>query len=251
MQRPSHTNQRVVSRRRLLRGLAALGGAGALAAAGAFSQRPRVVILPNEAGESEDSSRPPIVGRDEWGALPVDHSARNEGGHYDSEGNPWGWYTYAGDLRESYQTLIVHHSAVYKADGRATLLEIQRLHRQDRGWADVGYHYMLDLDGAIYEGRNLRARGAHTQGRNTGSAGVCLLGDFRFRAPPSAQWEALIALGRWLAAELELTHLAAHSQFNEATVCPGARVIEQLSAVAELLGVGYGVDGYLPAAPRL
>ena len=251
MRGPKHTNQGEVSRRRWLRGLAALGGIGALGAAGVLSERPQVVILPNEAEASRDSARPLIVSRDEWGALPVDHSARNERGHYDSEVNPWGWYTYAGDLRDSYQTLIVHHSAVYKADGHATLLEIQRLHREDRGWADVGYHYMLDVDGAIYAGRDLLARGAHTAGRNTGSAGVCLLGDFRFRAPPPAQWQALIALGRWLVSELDLTHIAAHSQFNESTVCPGARVLGQLPALAELLGVGYGTHGYLPAASRL
>ena len=49
------------------------------------------------------------------------------------------------------------------------------------GWADVGYHYLVDKDGTIYEGRNIAIRGAHTQGHNTGSAGVCLLGDFRYR----------------------------------------------------------------------
>lgn len=240
----------------MLRKLAAVGGAGALAAlsgvaAGVFCERPRVVVLPNKAGSTEDAVRPLIVSRDEWGALPVDHGARNESGHYQSGVNPGGWYSYAGELRDSYQTLVVHHSAVYKADGLATLLEIQRLHRGDRGWADVGYHFMLDVDGAIYQGRELGVRGVHTQGRNTGSAGVCLLGDFRYRSPPTAQWDALVALGRWLVAELELTHVAAHSQFNEGTVCPGARVIERLSALAELLGVGYGVDGYVPAALRL
>lgn len=247
-----HTNKRQVSRRRWLRNLAAAGGAGVLAAlggaaAGVFSRRPRVVVLPNAAELSTDGARPPIISRDEWGGLPVNHDARNERGHYQSGVNPFGWYEYAGDLRDSYQTLVVHHSAFYKADGRATLLEVQRLHRGDRGWADVGYHYMLDVDGAIFEGRELGVRGVHTQGRNTGSAGVCLLGDFRFRAPPQAQWEALVALGRWLIAELELTHLAGHSQFNESTVCPGARVTEQLSALAVALGVGFGVDGYIPA----
>lgn len=253
MQRKTHTNQRKVSRRRVLRNLAAAGGAGALAAlagaaAGVFSERPRVQILPNAAELPDVASRPLIISRDEWGALPVDHGARNERGHYQSGVNPFGWYVYAGDLRDSYQTLVVHHSAFYKASGRATLLEVQRLHRRDRGWADVGYHFMLDVDGAIYAGRDLRARGVHTQGRNTGSAGVCLLGDFRYRAPSPAQWGALVALGRWLIAELALTHIAAHNQFNEGTVCPGPRVIEQLYALAELLGVGYGVDGYIPAA---
>ena len=180
-----HTNQPEVSRRRMLRRLG-IGGAGALAAlsgaaAGIFSRRPHVVVLPNEADPTESRARPPIVSRGEWGALPVDHSARNERGRYDSGLNPDGWYVYAGDLRDSYQTLVAHHSAFYEASGRATLLEVQRLHRGDRGWADVGYHFMIDVDGAIYEGRDLGVRGVHTQGRNTGSAGVCLLGDFRYR----------------------------------------------------------------------
>lgn len=253
MQRPSHRNLGKVSRRRLLRRLAAVGGAGVLAAlggaaAGIFSERPRIVVLPKAAGTSEVAARPPIISRDDWGALPVNHSARNERGFYESGVNPEGWYVYAGDLRDSYQTLVAHHSAFYKANGRATLLEVQRLHRDDRGWADVGYHFMLDVDGAIYAGRDLGVRGVHTQGRNTGSVGVCLLGDFRYRSPSQAQWSALIALGRWLVAELALTHIAAHNQFNEGTVCPGPRVTDQLSALAELLGVGYGVDGYIPAA---
>lgn len=252
MEHKRHQEQRSVSRRRMLRRLAAIAGGGALAsigaaAAGVYSRRPRLVVLPNEADMLDDHTRPAIISREAWGALPVDHAARNERGHYQSGVNPFGWYEYAGDLRDSYQTLVVHHSAFYKADGRATLLEVQRLHRGDRGWADVGYHFMLDVDGAIYAGRDLGVRGVHTQGRNTGSVGVCMLGDFRYRAPPPAQWDALVVLGRWLVAELELTHLAGHSQFNEATVCPGARVIEQLAALAELLGVGFGVDGYIPA----
>ena len=207
-----------------------------------------MVVLPHGGEQVNDAHRPPIISREEWGALPVDAMARNEGGLYEKGVNPEGWYVYSGDLRNSYQTLVIHHSAFYKASGIATLREVQRLHREDRGWADVGYHFMVDMDGTIYAGRNLGARGVHTQGHNTGSAGICLLGDFRFRSPAKAQWDALIALSSWLADELDLTHLAAHSQFNKGTVCPGATVLEQLSGLATLLGVEYGVDGYVPTA---
>ncbi len=253
MARPPQTNQCKVSRRRMLRRLAVVGAASALAglggaAAGVFGERPRVVVLPNGDGLFNVAQRPNIVSRDEWGALPVNSMARNESGIYKKGVNPEGWYVYLGDLRDSYQTLVIHHSAFYEVNGIATLLEVQRLHRDDRGWADVGYHFMVDMDGAIYEGRNLGVRGIHTQGHNSGSAGVCLLGDFRFRSPSQAQWDALIALSCWLVDELDLTHLAAHSQFNKGTVCPGATVLEQLSALATLLGVEYGVDGYVPTA---
>ncbi len=251
-----------ISRRGLLRRLGIVGAAGGVFAAGAglgawLSGGPRIVVLPHgaappgqgrPAASANARAGPRIISREDWGALPVDLSARNEYGLYDGASNPYGWYAYSGDLAESYQTLVAHHSAFYAADGVATLLEVQRLHRQDRGWADIGYHFLVDKDGTIYAGRSLAARGVHTAGHNTGSAGVCFLGDFREEAPPAAQWSALIALGRWLVTELELTHIAAHNQFNWGTVCPGAKVVEGLPGLAEALGLAYGVDGYVPSA---
>ena len=141
---------------------------------------------------------------------------------------PYGWYVYQGDLRDNYQTLIVHHSSFYEADARATLLEVQRLHRDDRQWADIGYHFLIDIDGTIYEGRDLSARGVHTMGHNTGSAGLCLLGDYRFVLPPQEQLDATEALCRWLGDELAVTHLGGHSQFNPSTLCPGAALLGRL-----------------------
>lgn len=239
-----------LSRRDLLRRLVVLGTLGGVAAAtvARLHSPTRVVVLPF-GGEADPSANPPaIVSRDEWGALPLDVAARNEPGLYHKSSNPAGRYLYAGDLRDNYQTLVLHHSALYQADGLATMLEVQRLHRDDRGWADIGYHYLVDRDGTIYEGRDVGLRGVHTQGHNTGSAGVCLLGDFRYQSPAQAQWDGLIALSRWLIAELALTHLAAHNQFNTGTLCPGAKVLKQLPALAKSLGVDYGIDGYLPTA---
>ncbi len=249
MPRQPHTENRKLSRRDLLRRLAVLGSLSGLAgvALSRLNRPRRVVVLPY-GGKTGSEGPPTIISRAAWGALPVDVSAPNEHGLYQKGVNPTGWYVYPGDLRASYQTLVIHHSAFYQADGIATLLEVQRLHREDRGWADVGYHYLVDRDGAIYEGRNIGVRGAHTQGRNTGSAGLCLLGDFRYKSPTRAQWEGLVALSRWLIAELDLTHLAAHNQFNEATLCPGATVLKQLPALAESLGVDYGIEGYVPTA---
>lgn len=243
-----HAEKRKLSRRDILQRLAWVG---ALAGLGGFTfvgmrGRPRVVVvLPFDGDESPGPKLPRIISRDAWGALPVDYEARNERGIYEAGLNPAGWYVYPGDLRESYQTLVVHHSAFYKSSGAETLLEIQRLHREERGWADVGYHYMVDLDGSIYAGRDLAARGVHTQGHNTGSAGVCLLGDFRHRTPPQAQWDGLTALSRWLVAKLALTHLAAHNHFNPNTLCPGATVLDHLPALAQHLSIDYGADGYV------
>ena len=235
-----------LTRRRFL-GLAAGVGAG-MTAVGWMASRSPVSSGPTPSPSLSSVARPAIVSRADWGALPVDVSARNEHGYYEKISNPEGWYVYPDDLRDSYQTVVIHHSAFYLGDGSSTLMEVQRLHREDRAWADIAYHFMADKDGIIYEGRDLSARGAHTQGHNTGSVGLCLLGDFRFEAPPSAQLQAVTALNRWLAWRLRLTHLAGHRQFNDWTVCPGIHVSSQLENLARLAGLQFGTDGYKAAA---
>ena len=83
---------------------------------------------------------PDMVSRAEWGALAPNYTARNENGLY-SETNPEGWQNYTTEeLREIYRTVVVHHSVIYGNDDLSTVLEVQNTHREDRGWADVGYH---------------------------------------------------------------------------------------------------------------
>lgn len=258
MSKRRHTSRGTITRRQFLRGSAWIGaGAAFFGAVAAFygannlSWRSQVVVLPNGAQRPEQAQvddGPVIVGREAWGALPVNHSARNENGTYQKRSNPEGWYRYPPNLRASYQTLIIHHSAFYKSSGLDTLLEIQRLHRDDRGWADIGYHFLIDKLGTIYEGRDLNVRGAHTASYNTGSAGICLMGDFRSLAPPARQVEAAQSLIPWLVDKLAPTHLAGHQHFNAGTACPGTYVIERLQDLADAANLQYGIEGYVPAA---
>ena len=111
----------------MIQGLALAGavGVGGLGTA-LLRKRPRVAVVPHGddlPSASLTVNRPPIVSRRDWGALPVNHAARNEQGFYERGRNPEGWYVYEGSLRDSYQTLIIHHSSFYEADGMATLLE--------------------------------------------------------------------------------------------------------------------------------
>lgn len=55
------------------------------------------------------------------------------------------------------------------------IAEIDRWHRA-RGWAGIGYHYVIDRDGSIGKGRPLSRVGAHTRGHNRDSVGICLIG---------------------------------------------------------------------------
>jgi hypothetical protein len=192
--------------------------------------------------------KPVVVDRATWGALQPNINARNEKGYYNKETNPEGWYIYPDRLQAVYQTLVVHHSAFYEGDGKSTLAEVQRAHHEDRGWADVGYHFMIDKDGTIYEGRDLTVRGAHVSGYNTGSVGVCMFGDFRFEAPSQDQLNALYALNNWLVFRLQLTHLTGHQQFNDWTECPGTFILTQLEDIATRAGLIFGTDGYESSA---
>ena len=54
--------------------------------------------------------------------------------------------------------------------------EVRRWHVEDRGWSDIGYHYLIDRDGTLVEGRPLERTGAHAKGYNTGSVGISLFG---------------------------------------------------------------------------
>lgn len=77
--------------------------------------------------------------------------------------------------------IIVHTTATRKdwmaADSvEAKVAEIRRWHVEDRGWRDIGYHYVIDRDGRVAAGRPLTQVGAHARGRNKSSVGIALVG---------------------------------------------------------------------------
>ena len=133
-----------------------------------------------------------VVPRAGWGAQPRVVLSRIEAGDYNSAINRSGWRVYDQPLDQVLRLLVVHHSALPASDGPR---EIQRLHQQQRGFADVGYHFMIDARGVIFEGRPVNVRGAHVGGHNTGAVGVCLLGNFERIEPTPAQLASLSSLG--------------------------------------------------------
>ena len=63
-----------------------------------------------------------------------------------------------------------------------------------RGWADIGYNFLIGGDGRIYEGRGWDKVGAHTYGLNRNSTGICLVGDFNKIHPTSQQVDSVFKL---------------------------------------------------------
>ena len=71
--------------------------------------------------------------------------------------------------------IIVHCSAT--PEGRdIDTKEIRRWHTEDNGWSDIGYHFVVELDGDIGVGRPQEKSGAHCRGKNSNSIGVCYIG---------------------------------------------------------------------------
>lgn len=76
-------------------------------------------------------------------------------------------------------TIIIHH---LEAEGvNWTVEQINTMHVCERGWAGIGYHYYIRLDGSVYKGRPDYAVGAHCQGCNTNTLGVAFEGNYDVR----------------------------------------------------------------------
>ena len=75
--------------------------------------------------------------------------------------------------------IILHCSAT--KEGREYSVETIRKWHTDpkpkgRGWSDIGYHYVIHLDGSVSQGRPLDRSGAHTKGHNADTVGICYIG---------------------------------------------------------------------------
>ena len=187
---------------------------------------------------------PPILTRTEWDAKPINLEASEEFGVFDPQSNPAGVLYYPGKLRSVLNTIVVHHSA-YPHTGPN---EIQDLHMDRRGYADVAYHFMIDDEGIIFEGREINIRGAHVQGFNTGSVGIVLLGNFNDEQPSESQLTSLSELVDYLGYIYSIGYLAGHrdypDQSPDGTECPGDKLYPLVRSMSRNLGLKYGIDGY-------
>jgi N-acetylmuramoyl-L-alanine amidase len=115
---------------------------------------------------------------------------------------------YAEDLRFA----LVHHTAgsnrYTRAQSAAIVRAIQLYHVRGNGWNDVGYNFLVDKYGQVFEGRaggvDRNVVGAHAEGFNTGSVGVALLGNYSGTPVSKA---AVDAIGQLLAWRLDLAHV--------------------------------------------
>lgn len=112
--------------------------------------------------------------------------------------------------------------------------DIRRYHKaappQGRGWSDIGYHGVIEINGDYFGGRPENMLGAHVEGHNDGSLGVCMVGRDKFTPK---QFETLRwVLDKWCASyRIYPTKIMGHYQFDSAVkqgkTCPNM-VIENI-----------------------
>lgn len=150
--------------------------------------------------------------------------------------------------------LIVHHSAGSNSSSNwaSTVLSIWNQHTYTNGWGDIGYNWLIDPNGVIYEGRASSGSSdpiaAHMCSNNGNKMGVCLLGDFTSQQPTYAARQALLKLLAWKSCQKNIDPLGSGSTSSYSgymnnisghrdgcspsyTVCPGNAFYTTLSSI--------------------
>lgn len=123
-------------------------------------------------------------------------------------------------------TRIILHCSDTVDSGTVSWEAIRRYHVEVKGWADIGYHWGIELVGdrwVVFPGRPEWQAGAHCQGRNSDSLGVCFVGKFDEVPPPEGQWNMGLTVVRNLCAKREIpfSRVFGHREFNPHKSCPG------------------------------
>ena len=130
--------------------------------------------------------------------------------------------------------ITVHHSGVDSSSLRSQSqvtrqIESFRQAHVRNGWADIGYHYIIDPQGRVYAGRPIDRQGAHVKDENEHNLGIMLMGNFDRQRPTG---DALNTLQRLLAQEMRryrvpLARVYTHQELRQ-TACPGRNLQPQM-----------------------
>lgn len=139
------------------------------------------------------ASKPKIISRAQWGA---DESLRSSGPGV------------ADRLVMAHVHHTVNSNSYSKSDSAALVRGIYRYHTKNRGYSDIGYNFLIDRYGQIFEGRyggiEEPVIGGHAAGFNTESTGIALIGTFTSASAPSGMIGALKKLLAW---KLDVHHV--------------------------------------------
>ena len=156
--------------------------------------------------------------------------------------------------------LIVHHSAgqTVNSDYAAVVRSYWDFHVNSNGWDDIGYNWLIDPNGILYQARGTNVQGAHFSCMNRNTSGICVIGNYEEFEPGELALQALSDFIAWEAcerhidvlandyhpnSEMNLNNISGHRDGNispnacSTTVCPGdnlfAKMLELKFTTAE------------------
>lgn len=198
----------------------------------AYSTSAPAVVVPAAA------SQPTVITRGQWGA-------RNQ--------------VCAPDVASRLEGAVVHHTAgsnsyTTQAQAMQQIRNDQAYHIDARGWCDIGYNFVVDKWGNIYEGRanslTQAVIGVHATGANTGTVGVSMLGNYDTVPTTPAMIDAVGRIIGWRLAAygvnplgagtypsgLYLPRIIGHRDVAQ-TACPGRYGYAQLGTIRSIAAV--------------
>jgi hypothetical protein len=180
--------------------------------------------------------RPVIYSRQQWGA---DESIRGKSSlHY-------------GDVHAGFVHHTVNANDYTRAEVPGLLRSIYAYHVKSRGWSDIGYNYLIDRFGRIWEGRyggvDRAVVGAHTLGYNDDSFAASAIGNYQIAKPSAAMVQAYATLFAWKLSLHGVDAASTHQWVTKkwfqainghrdaaATLCPGQYLYDKIPTIRKL-----------------
>lgn len=179
-------------------------------------------------------------------------------------------YEQYGLTRPDYTTIVLHVTSMGHASGTAEAHRIQDFHMDQRGFADIGYNFLVDSRGTIFEGRSLDVVPSHagrsveadaqhdiTRDPDYQSIGIAFSADTDETLSP-AQVDAAKWLIRYLQARNPITRIITHTEVRQWLIsrgltpneefdparCPGAGSIEQMIEIRTAVDPSFVPEDY-------
>ena len=136
--------------------------------------------------------------------------------------------------RHTITHITIHHQGEPFPEGKDPVKYLQNLQkwsRNEKHWIDIPYHFIIDLNGKVYEGRNINFAGdTNTEYNPTGHALIEVVGNFEEVEPNQMQLDALIKTITWLADKyiVPVDSIRGHKDYSSKTVCPGKNLYRYL-----------------------
>lgn len=174
---------------------------------------------------------PKVISRSEWGA---DESIMNWKPEYmDASGK-----VVLDAKKATVKQVVIHHTAGANniKDAKASVRAIYWWHAKGRSWGDIGYNYLVDPDGNIYEGRTggNGVIGAHALSHNVGTIGISVMGNFMEAQPTDKALNSIADLVAYKSEQngykTAILPVVGHRDVGK-TQCPGDNLYNDLKQV--------------------